>query len=657
MITIAIALSLGALQAQGGDDPWETHLYNVEFLTRAVQDYPGIDISLSHDAIGAMIATSEMAKGRLTGEDIASLIRSNVAEDSWEHVQAKIAFQSGVLTITNQKSVHDKIRQYLAYWRGFFGKMITVDATLLSVDPALLAKIRSAGNPDRPMVIPPEHLRALLEAAREGKNAELLKTLRVTAHPGQRVNLQDLLKQAYVRDHDVQIATAALAFDPCMDVLSSGVSVDVRPYLEPFGNAVSLEVRADRADAEALAEKKLRLAREVNLSSLREEVDPDGKRKDVADPQRAAFRPADLKVELPRLALDRVRTTLTVRSRETAVAGSVLRNNRNILFLLTPTVIALDEKPAPEPAFEEQRLLRLYDVSPLTRGIQDWAGPRIGLVSPSAGGAGPLTGATFTLEEPAVLMSEESVVGLVKTRVAADTLANKRNSLTLGPSGTLMARQKPEVLREIDQFLSTLLFSRAQMVTTEAVLLSFRRGARSEWEREIPALGPGGYFLEKEKFDKLFEEACKNANVRLVEMAEVTCFPQERVHVAKLRQESVVQDYEPQVSTSAVAFDPIIGIVGGGFVLDVRPHFVHGQEQIAVSVRAQQAAHEVRELDPSSPSGGPIQAARGPEGKWESDVLCAKGKWSIVGVQTRGRGEDAEDLILFLRARGNVLAR
>jgi len=656
MTTILLALSLGAAQAQ--DDPWETHLYNVEFLTRTVQDFPGIDISLAQDNIGTMIVSdSEFSKGRLTGEDIASLIKTNVAEDSWDHVQAAITYQSGVITVTNRKSVHEKIRPYLAYWRGFFGKMITVDALLLVVDPALLAKVRAAGNPDRPMALAPEHLRVLLEAAREGKDAELLKSLRVTAHPGQRVNLQDLLKQAYVRDHDVQIATAALAFDPILDVFSSGVSVDVRPYLEPFGGAVTLEVRADRADAEGLVEKKLRLLREVNLSSLREETDAEGNKQDVADPKRGAVRPADLKVELPRLALDRVRTTVTIRSRETAVVGSVFRNGRNLLFLLTPSIVSLEERPAPEPAFEEQRLLRLFDVSPLTRGILDWAGPRIGLVSPSSGGAGALTGATFTLDEPAVLMSEESVVTLVKTRVAPETWGNKRNSLTLGPSGTLMARQKPEVLREIEQFLSTLLFSRAQMITTEAVLLSFRRNAKADWEREIPALGTGGYFVDQEKFGRLFEEACKNANVRLVETAEITGFPQERVYVAKLRQDAIVQDYEPQVSTAAVAFDPIIGIAGGGFVLDARPHFVHGQEQVAVSLRAQQAAHELREVEPSSPTAGVVQAARGPEARWEADVLCAKGKWSIVGVQTRGRGEEAEDLVLFLRARGNLLAR
>lgn len=652
---LALSLLINAGQAQ--DDAWETHLYNVEFLTREVQDYPGVALGLAYDVVGAAVAASELSSGLLSGEDLANLIKSNVAEDSWEHERAKISFEGGSLTITNRKSVHERVRQYLAYWRGFFGKMITVDALLLSVDPALLAKVRAAGDPERPLALSPEQLRALLDAAREGKNAELHRSLRVTAHPGQRVNLQDVFKRMYVRDHDVQIATAALAFDPVMDVLASGVSVDVRPFLEPFGNAVTLEVRADRSDVEALNERKLRMPREINLSALRQETDGEGNAKDVADPQKRVLRPADLKVELPRLSLDRVRTTVTVRGRETAVVGSLLRNGRNLLFLLTPTVISLEDKPAPEPAFEEQRLLKLYDVSPLTRGIADWAGPRIGLVSPSAAGGGPLTGATFTLAEPAMLMSAESVVELIRTRVAVDTWGNKRNSVELGPSGTLVVRQKPEVLREIDQFLSTLLFSRAQMITTEAVLLSFRKSARLAWEREIPALGPGGYFVDQEKFQRLFEESVKNADVRLMEMAEVSGFPQERVYVARLQQEALVEDLEPQVSTAALGFDPIIGIAGGGFVLDVRPHFVHGQEQVAVSLRAQWATHDVRDVEPAAPAGAGVQAARGPEARWESDVLCAKGKWTIVGLQTRGKGEEAEDLVLFLRARGNLLAR
>ena len=105
----------------------------------------------------------------ITGEDLVSLIKMNVAEDTWEHVASQIAFSDGVLTVTNRKSVHDKIAQYLNYWRGFLGKMISIDAAIVSVDPQLLARIRSAGDADRPAILPPAHFSKLLEAAREGK--------------------------------------------------------------------------------------------------------------------------------------------------------------------------------------------------------------------------------------------------------------------------------------------------------------------------------------------------------------------------------------------------------------------------------------------------------------------------------------------------------
>jgi len=658
MVTFLLGAAL-ALQAQ--DDPFETQLYNVEFLTREVPDQPGTDITLYQDAIGTAVAVdSSLSKCQLTGEDLANLIKNNVAEDTWEHEKASIRFEQGILTVTNKRSVQEKIRQYLAYWRSFFGKMITIEAAVVSVDPPLLARLRAAGAPDRPMVLAPDSFKALLDAAREGKNAELLKSLRVTAHPGQRVNLKDVLKQSYVRDVDLQIATAALAFDPVVDVLESGMSVDVRPYLEPFGNTVTIEVRATRAEVEAVRERKLRLSREVNLAAPVEVPQEKGDPKTAVDPRRQAMSaPAEPRLELPRLALDRVRTTLTVRSRETAIAGSTFRGGRHVLLLITPAVTSLDDRPAPEPAFEEQRLLRLYDVSPLTRKFQDWPGPRLGLASLSRGyGGAPLTGATFTLDEPrGALIPEESVVDLLRTRIAPDTWGNKRNSMTIGPNGALLVRQKPEVLRELEQFLDPLFYTRAQMITCEAILVGFRKNARAEWERQVPALAPGGYFADREAFDRLFEEACRNGNVRLVETAEVTGFPQERVHVARLVQEAIVADYEPQVSTCVAAFDPLIDILCSGFVLDVRPHFVQGTERIAVSLRAALTSHEIREIDASAPSASPMQAARGPEAHWESDVLCAQGKVTLVGMITRGRGDEAEDLALFLRARANLLQK
>jgi hypothetical protein len=653
LFLLALLLSPAALAAQ--DDPMETHLYNVEFLTAVTADHPGQTLGLSGGAAGVMV-NEEMASGRVTGEDLVSLIKMNVAEDSWEHVASQIVFSDGVLTVTNRKSVHDKIAQYLNYWRGFLGKMISIDAAILSVDPQLLARTRSAGDADRPAILPPDHFRSLLEAAREGKFAELVKSMRITAHPGQRVSLQDIAKQQYVRDYDVQIALASATLDPVPDLLATGAGIDVRPYLEPFANGITMEVRTDLADAEALEERKLKLTREMILASPLE-----------AEPGKAAGLPRgplaglalEPRIQLPRVAHDRLRTMLTVRNRESAIVGSVFRKGRVLLFVLTPAIVAADEKPAPEPVFEEQRLLRLFDISPLTRGVQDWPGPRLDVPGRQAGGGGGVvamsTGATFALAEPAVLMQAGDVASMIRTRIAPDTWGNKRNSIVATDRGTLIVRQKPDVLREIERFLTTILMARAQMITTETVVIGFKKGARAEWEREIAALAPGGYFVEAEKFDKLLEEAWKGQRIRIVDAAEITGFPQQRVHGVRTQEEAYLSDFEPQVASFASLQDPVVDTFVSGFVFDVRPHYVHGNEQISVDFRSSLVVGQLRDVDALGASTSPLQAVSGKVLKWNANVLCVKGKVSLVAIETVGKGNDAEDLAVFVRARQNVL--
>lgn len=629
------------------EDPFETHLYNVEFLTVTTTDHPGQPLGFSRPAsVGLAVEASELDRGLLGGSDLIGLIRTNVAEDSWEHVAAQIDYQGGVLTVTNRRSVHAKIVQYLNYWRGFFGKMITIDAAVVSVDPQFLARIRSGGSADRPSILPPEHLRLLLDAAREGKLATLAKNMRVTAHPGQRVSLQDIAKLQYLRAVDVQIATASATLAPAVDQVSTGTSIDVVPYLEPFADAVSIEVRSDVADLEGVEERRLKLTREILLASPFE-IDPG---KAAGQPRGPLFAGIlEPNIQLPRIALDRVRTTLTLRNRETAIAGAVLRRGRVLLFLLTPSINSADDKPVPEPVFEEQRLLRLFDISPLTRGIPDWEGPRLDLTQ------GSRTGALFALGEPSLRMHASDVTSMIKTRIAPESWGNKRNTIDDTQRGTLVIRQKPEVLRDVDRFLTSILMARAQMITTEAVVVGFRKGARAEWEQDIPALAPGGYYVEAEKFDRLLEEAYKGQKVRLVDMGELTGFPQERVHAVRSQEENVIANYEPQVSSFAALPGPVIDRRVTGFVFDVRPHFVHGNEQIEVDFRSELVLAQAKDADALGPSTSPLQLLSARVLKWNANVLCVKGKYSLVALETVGRGDDAEDLAVFVRARQNVL--
>ncbi len=644
--TLALLLAVPCAAAVQ-EDPFVTRVYNVEFITRSIQDFPGASLGLCRDGIGCMIAAeTEFASTQISGDDLIDLICANVVEDSWEHVSAAIDFSGGVLTVTQRRSVHERIAQYLDYWRSFFGRMVALDAAVVTVDPAFLAELRAAGNADRPAVLAPEQAKKLLGAAREGKRAALVKSMRANAHPGQRINMQDITRKEFISDHDVLIATGSVVLAPVVDLLATGIVIDVRPYLEPFGNAVTLEVRIDRADPKKLEARKLRLPREIHRGGTA----PSGGRKDPREPL-PETRIDEPKVEYPVVASDRIRTTLTVRGGETAIVGSTFREGRNVLYLLTPVVVALEERKVPEPRFEEERLLKLYDVSPLTRGIMDWPGPRLELAARRASAGGALVGATFTLDEPAVRYDIEVIVEMIRTRVEPESWGNRRNDIDATGKGMLVIRQRPEALRKIDAFLDGLLSARARMITTEAFVIRMRKGARAAWERKIPAFGPGGYFVPEKDFAGLLKAALEGGDVRLIETGEVTCFPQQRAHATRLEQEVALSDYEPQIDKGSSQFDPVHIPYRSGFVLDVRPYFIRETERIGIDLRGALRNVSFRLNEEVSPGAGPLTSATGSGFGWQSTVICKKGFATLAGIETRGE----EDVALFLRARANLL--
>lgn len=654
--SLLAVVAVSALAAPSGapqDDPFETRIYNVEALTKVAQDDPGLSLSQCQDSIGSAVAVDEGRFGQISPHDLVALLQSHVAGGTWGNEKAKIEFTEGTLVVTNLRSVHEKVRQHLAYWRRFFGRVFVMDVALVAVDPPLLAKIRAEGNPDRPLALSPEQARQVLQAAREGKSGELLKTCRITAQPGQRVNLQDATRMAYIRDYDVQISTACGTLDPIVDVFSTGTSIDVRPNIDPFGGVITLEVRAEYVEPVGMEDRTLKLARDStpldpgHLGVNGVAVAPKGK---------PVVQCVEARIQLPRATVHRVRTTLAVKDRETAVVASPMRGGRNLLFLMTPCAAPIDEEPAPEPVPEEGRLLGIFSVSPCTQRLQDFAGPRLEVVSPQgAAGGGPLTGATFTLDEPVQHMSAENVVEMIKAKIAPGQWGDGRNSITVVGGKTLFIRQKPEVLREIGQFMDQLLRDRCKMITVEAAVVAFRKGSLAEWGREIPALAPGGLFADSEKVRKLLEEAFKGQQVRLLDMGEVTGFPRERVSMSRFLEEAYIMDFEPQVSTWESIFDPVIGILQSGFLLDVRPESAPGSDEVHMDLNAGLVRGEIREIPVVYAGGGPLHAPRQTGFHWRSKVTCVKGKWTVVGLESRGQGDAAEDVALLVRARPNLL--
>jgi hypothetical protein len=626
------------------EDPVETRSYDVDFLTGGIEDRSGDGVGLTQEPIGTTLAADGL-RAPMSYETLVELLRDNLDPDSWKEDGRTVRFVGGVLTITQKKSVQERIAGTIRYLQDLLAKRISIDAAFVSIEPALLAKIRAEGDPDRPSALSPKQRAMLMDAAREGKQAELVKSMRRSALPGQRISLQDLTKRSYVRDYDVQIATGDGGLDPIVDVLATGPSLDVRPLLELFEGGITLEIRGDFVEFEAMDVRNLRIGKMV-LTPV--QVEPEAAKPVVGAKEPATLVPLEYKVQLPKIQHDKVRTMLTVRDRETAIAASVLRKNRAFLFLVTPAIAAPEEKPAGPPAGRD-RQLRVFDVTALVRRIQSWPGPDIDLPSPSRGGGGPLTGARFTLDEPAILLNAEDLDDLIRARIAPATWEDAANSIEKNGT-TLTVRHKPEVMREIERLLADASKTHATTVTTEAVVVGFRNGARAEWEKEIPALA-GGTTADAAAIAKLLEEAARGKGVRLIDAAEVTAFPGQRVHVLRSRQEAYLQDYEPQVSTFVSILDPIMGIFYTGSLMDVRAQTVFGSDAVNVEFRFERSSGEMKEMDALGVRAGAIQTPQAKTQKWTTTVHCPRGKWALASLESAG---DAEEIAVFVRARKNV---
>ena len=99
--------------------------------------------------------------------------------------------------------------------------------------------------------------------------------------------------------------------------------------------------------------------------------------------------------------------------------------------------------------------LQLYDVRDLLVQIQDFAGPTVELVSPSAGG-GPLTGATFTLDEPKSVITEDFLIEMVQANTGDRTWDENPNASLNLQNGILIISQSKRVHNEVKRLINLL---------------------------------------------------------------------------------------------------------------------------------------------------------------------------------------------------------
>ncbi len=109
----------------------------------------------------------------------------------------------------------------------------------------------------------------------------------------------------------------------------------------------------------------------------------------------------------------------------------------------------------PKEKANQSVVTRVYDVRDLLFKIGDFPGPKVELVSPTQG-SGPLTGATFTIEEPKSTISEDFMTEIVKSNTGGGAWDENPNASITLANGLLIVTQSKKVHSEVDRLLNLL---------------------------------------------------------------------------------------------------------------------------------------------------------------------------------------------------------
>jgi hypothetical protein len=149
---------------------------------------------------------------------------------------------------------------------------------------------------------------------------------------------------------------------------------------------------------------------------------------------------------------DQLKVTLKVKDLLLKSVLKLMLNSRELTAMYKEGVVLI----VPKGKIDKAVTLQLYDVRDLLVKIQDFAGPKVELVSPSKGGGGPLTGATFTLEEPRSTITEEFITEMVKQNTGDKSWDENPNASITLTNGVLVVSQSKRVHEEIKRFVNLL---------------------------------------------------------------------------------------------------------------------------------------------------------------------------------------------------------
>jgi type II secretory pathway component GspD/PulD (secretin) len=149
---------------------------------------------------------------------------------------------------------------------------------------------------------------------------------------------------------------------------------------------------------------------------------------------------------------DQLKITLKVKELALKSVLKLMLNSRDLTAMYKEGVVLV----VPKGKIDKAVSLQLYDVRDLLVKLQDFAGPKVELVSPQKGGQGPLVGAVFNLEEPHSVLTEDFITEMVKQNTGDKTWDENPNASMNLSNGILVVSQSKRVHEEIKRFINLL---------------------------------------------------------------------------------------------------------------------------------------------------------------------------------------------------------
>lgn len=152
-----------------------------------------------------------------------------------------------------------------------------------------------------------------------------------------------------------------------------------------------------------------------------------------------------------KLSEEQLRVTLKVRDLLLKSALKLVLSAKELTGVYKEGVIVIQHRDK----LGGSTAMQVYDVRDLLFKLQDFPGPRVELQSNTAGGTA-LTGATFTLEEPRSVISEDFITDLIKTNTGDRSWDENPNASVTLANGLLIVSQTRKVHEEIKRLLNLL---------------------------------------------------------------------------------------------------------------------------------------------------------------------------------------------------------